>query len=131
MPRPRIVQSTRVNIARTWASTVSGFSKLVVPGTAADKRGTIEGTISCLGNVRIRGDDLAGNRGPKPQYEGASRADVDIEAAWIRQQSGQYRVDCTRLSLPYVDVGDLGFDAAMTEARNRLLGARQVPRRTQ
>ena len=127
MPRPRLVQSTRVNIARTWASTVSGFSKLVVPGPAADKRGTISG----LGNVRMRGDDLAGYRGPKPQYEGASRADVDIEAAWIRQQSGQYRVDCTRLSLPYVDVGDLGFDAAMTEARNRLLGARQVPRRTQ
>lgn len=75
-----------------------------------------------LGNVRFTGDDLAAYRGPKPQHEGASRADLDVTAAWIRQESGRYREECNRISLPYVDVGDLDFDAAMLEARTHLLG---------
>jgi len=74
-----------------------------------------------LGNVHFTGDDLAGYRGPKPQHEGASRADIDLAAAWIRQESDQCRLECTRLLLPYVDVGDLGFNVAMAEARNHLL----------
>ena len=78
---------------------------------------------SCfLGSVGFSGDDLASYRGPKPQHEGAPRAELDATAAWIRQESDRYRRDCSRLRLPYVDVGDLGFNAAMTEARRHLLG---------
>jgi hypothetical protein len=58
---------------------------------------------------------------PKPQHEGASRAELDATAAWIRRDSNYYRRECARLGLPYVDVGDLGFDAAMIEARRHLL----------
>jgi hypothetical protein len=80
---------------------------------------------SCfLGSVGFSGDDLASYRGPKPQHEGAPRAELEATAAWIRRGSDYYRRECTGLGLPYVDVGDLGFDAAMTEARRHLLGRR-------
>jgi hypothetical protein len=75
-----------------------------------------------LGNTRFSGDDLAGYRGPKPQHAGATRTELDAAAAWIRHESGLLRRGCGRLSLPYVDVGDLGFEAAMMEARRHLLG---------
>jgi hypothetical protein len=52
------------------------------------------------------------------------RAELDASAAWIRQESDCYRRDGSRLRLPYLDVGDLGFNAAMTEARRHLLGRR-------
>ncbi|HEY6596692.1 MAG TPA: hypothetical protein VI011_21705 [Asanoa sp.] len=79
-----------------------------------------------LGNASFSGNDLAGYCGPKPQHAGASRAELDAAASWIRQESGWYRRECARLSLPYVDVGDLGFDAAMAEARRHLLGGPAV-----
>jgi hypothetical protein len=79
-----------------------------------------------LGNSRFSGDDLAGYRGPKPQHVGASRAELDAAAAWIRQESDTYRRECALHSLPYIDVGDLGFDAAMTEARRCLLAGTRV-----
>jgi hypothetical protein len=75
-----------------------------------------------LGNAGFSGDDLASYRGPKPQHEGdASRAELDATAAWIRHESEHYRSECARLALPYVDVGELGFDTAMIEARRHLL----------
>src|SRR6266508_937763 len=74
-----------------------------------------------LGNAGFSGDDLASYRGPKPQHQGASRAELAAAAAWIRRESGYYRRECARLGLPYVDVGALGFDAAMIEARRHLL----------
>jgi hypothetical protein len=78
---------------------------------------------SCfLGSVGFSADDLASYRGPKPQHEGAPRAELDATAAWIRHESDRYRRDCARLGLPYVDVGGLGFEAAMVEARRELLG---------
>ncbi len=74
-----------------------------------------------LGNVGFSGDDLASYRGPKPQHQGASRAELDATAAWIRRESDYYRRECARLGLPYVDVGSLGFETAMVEARRHLL----------
>jgi hypothetical protein len=74
-----------------------------------------------LGNVGFSGNDLACYRGPKPQHEGTSRAARDATAAWIRRESNYYRRECARLGLPYVDIADLGFDAAMIEARRHLL----------
>jgi hypothetical protein len=74
-----------------------------------------------LGKIGFPGNDLASYRGPKPQHEGASPAELDATAAWIRHESDYYRRECARLVLPYVDVGGLGFDAAMVEARRHLL----------
>ena len=39
----------------------------------------------------------------------------------VLEESDRCRCECARLALPYVDVGVLGFDAAMMEARRHLL----------
>jgi hypothetical protein len=97
----------------------------IVPSMVPRLSAALPGTTirACfLGNVRFSGDDLACYRGPKPQHDGASRGELDATAAWIRQESDECRLACAHLVLPYVDVGDLGFDAAMIEARRHLLG---------
>ena len=67
-------------------------------------------------------DDLASYRGPKPQHEWeASRPEL-AKAAWIRQRSNRLRAECREEGLPYVDVGALGFQAAMQQARRYLIG---------
>ena len=60
--------------------------------------------------------------GPKPQHRGAGRAGLDEAAAWIRRRSRQLREECAVAGVAYVDVGELGFEAAMLEARRVLLG---------
>jgi hypothetical protein len=66
--------------------------------------------------------------GAEAAARGAPRAELDADAAWIRHESDRYRRECTRLGLPYVDVGGLGFEAAMVEARRELLGRRAAIR---
>jgi hypothetical protein len=87
---------------------------------------------AALGQTEVRGcflghgwfslEDLAGYRGPKPQHHGASRAELGEAAAWIRRRSRQLREECGDAGVPYVDVGELGFEAAMGTARRLLLG---------
>jgi hypothetical protein len=45
-----------------------------------------------------------------------------VGLAWIRQRNSQLRQQCADLHLPYMDVGEPGFEAMMTEARRLLLG---------
>jgi hypothetical protein len=85
-----------------------------------------------LGQTEVRGcflghsgfsvEGLAGYRGPKPQHRGASRVELGDAAAWIRRRSRQLREESGAAGMPYVDVGELGFEAAMREARRLLLG---------
>ena len=75
-----------------------------------------------LGHDSYSTEDLAGYRGPKPQHRGASRAELGEAAAWIRRRSGQLREECRVAGVPYVDVGEVGFEAAMLQARRLLLG---------
>lgn len=42
-------------------------------------------------------------------------------AVWIRQRSQQLRGECRNVGLPYVDVGELGFESALREARRHLV----------
>ena len=53
---------------------------------------------------------------------GARRA-----AAWIRRRSRQLREECGAAGVPYVDVGELGFETAMRQARACCLGAAESP----
>jgi hypothetical protein len=73
-----------------------------------------------LGQGSFSIEDLAGYQGPKPQQHGASREELGEAAAWIRQRSSQLRRECSDARGPYIDVGELGFEAAM--ARRQLLG---------
>jgi hypothetical protein len=51
-----------------------------------------------------------------------SPGELRESARWIRQRSRQLREQCEALRVPYVDVGEAGFEAALTEARRLLLG---------
>src|SRR5207244_7111508 len=76
-----------------------------------------------LGHGSFSAEDLAGYRGPKPQSEsGLSPGELRESASWIRHRSRQLRQQCDALRVPYVDVGEAGFGAAMTEARRLLVG---------
>jgi hypothetical protein len=61
--------------------------------------------------------------GPKPQFErDLSPEELRESASWIRHRSWQSRQQCDAVRVPYVDVGEAGFEAAMAEARRLLLG---------
>jgi hypothetical protein len=76
-----------------------------------------------LGHGSFSAADLAGYRGPKPQAESdLSSGELHEAASWIRHRSRQLRQQCDSLRVPYVDVGEAGFEAAMTAARRLLLG---------
>jgi hypothetical protein len=75
-----------------------------------------------LGHGSFSIEDRAGYRGVKPQHHGASRGELGEAASWIRQRSSQLRGECRDARVPYIDVGEFGFEAAMVEARRQLLG---------
>ncbi len=119
---PHIVQAVEVCSEKAERFLIEGPD--IVPSMVGRLSATLPGIAirACfLGNVRFSGDDLASYRGPKPQHQGASRAELDATAAWIRHESDYYRQECARLALPHVDVGVLGFNSAMVEACRHLL----------
>jgi hypothetical protein len=74
-----------------------------------------------LGHSTFTADDLAAYRGPKPQGEQTvSLAELNEAATWIRQRSHQLRHECGQKGLTYVDIGELGFEVAIWEARCHL-----------
>jgi hypothetical protein len=84
--------------------------------------GGIQVQACFLGHRTFSADDLAAYRGPKPQHEReATPAELDRAAVWIRRRSQQLREECQNAGTPYVDVGILGFEAAMQQARRHLV----------
>ncbi len=75
-----------------------------------------------LGHGSFSVADLAGYRGPKPQHHGATCEELREAAGWIRRRSTQLHDECRDAGVPYVDVGEVGFQNAMVEARRHLLG---------
>jgi hypothetical protein len=75
-----------------------------------------------LGNRSFSPDDLAGYRGPKPQHHGASWEELGEAATWIRRRSQQLQDECLDAGVAYIDVGEVGFEATMIQARRQLLG---------
>ena len=102
---------------------VGGFE--LAPWYPARLRAALEGVTirACfLGHPTFSAADLACYRGPKPQHETElSPTELDEAAAWIRHRSSQLRQECQAEGQPYVDVGALGFNDAMRQARRHLL----------
>jgi len=103
---------------------IEGFE--LSPSYPARLQAALVGTTvrSCfLGHRSFSADDLASYRGPTPQHESeASRGVLNEAAAWIRLRSQQLREECDEGGLLYLDVGALGFQPAVQQARGHLLG---------
>jgi hypothetical protein len=121
---PHIEQAAEVCAEEAERFLIEGFE--LAPSYAGRLRaalGQTEIRACFLGHRSFSAADLAGYRGPKPQAESAlSSSELDEAASWIRHRSTQLREQCDALGLPYVDVGEAGFEAAMSEARRVLLG---------
>lgn len=120
---PHIEQAAEVCVEEAACFLIEGFelapsylTRLQAALAQAEVRGCF------LGHGAFSIEDLAGYRGPKPQHRGAARAELRGAAAWIRRRSRQLRDECAAAGVPYVDVGELGFEAAMLQARRLLLG---------
>jgi len=121
---PHIEQAAEVCAEEADQFLIEGFE--LAPSYPARLQAALAGTTvrSCfLGHRGFSAEDLAGYRGPKPQRETeASRAELDQAAAWIRLRSEQLRDQCDREGLRYLDMGALGFQTTMQQARGHLLG---------
>jgi hypothetical protein len=120
---PHIEQAAEVCAEEAACYLIEGFdlSPSYLPRLqAALEQTEVRGCFLGHGSFSI--EDLTGYRGPKPQHRGAARAELGEAAAWIRRRSRQLREECAAVGVPYVDVGELGFEAAMLQARRVLLG---------
>jgi hypothetical protein len=120
---PHIEKAAEVCAEEADRFLIEGFE--LAPSYPARLRAALGGTgiRACfLGHGSFSAEDLAGYRGPKPQSEGELSPEALRESAgWIRQRSRQLRQQCANLRVPYVDVGEAGFEATMDEARHLLL----------
>ncbi len=120
---PHVEQAAEVCAEEAERFLIEGFEPS--PSYPARLQAALEGVEvrACfLGHSSFSIEDLAGYRGPKPQHHGASREELHKAATWIRWRSRQLRDECGDVGVPYVDVGEVGFEAAMVEARRQLLG---------
>src|SRR6266542_119348 len=119
---PHVEQAAEVCAEEYERFLIDGFE--LSPSYPARLRAALEGTAvwACfLGHEGFAVEDLVGYRGPKPQHHGASREELRQAAAWIRRRSRELRQECAAVGVPYVDVGEVGFEAAMVRARGHLL----------
>ncbi len=119
---PYVEQAAEVCAEEAERFLIEGFE--LSPSYPARLQAALEGTAvrACfLGHKGFSVGDLAAYRGPKPQHHGASREELHEAAAWIRQRSRQLRQECADAGVPYVDVGEVGFEATMARARRHLL----------
>jgi hypothetical protein len=125
---PHIEQAAEVCVEEADQFLIEGFE--LSPSYPGRLRGALDGieVRACfLGNETFSAADLAAYRGPKPQHEQqATDAELSEAAAWIRRRSRQLRAQCRAAGLPYVDVGELGFEAAMRQAGRHLTGFNQA-----
>lgn len=121
---PHIEQAAEVCAEEADRFLIEGFE--LAPSYPARLRAALAGSEirACfLGHRSFSAEDLAAYRGPKPQSEGdLSPGELRESASWIRHRSRELAEQCTALRVPYVDVGQVGFSAAMAEARRLLLG---------
>ena len=120
---PHVEQAAEVCVEEADRFLIEGFE--LAPCYPGRLRAALAGTEvrACfLGHGSFSIEDLVGYRGPKPQHYGASRQDLGEAAGWIRRRSQRLRGECGQAGVPYVDVGEVGFETAMIDARRHLLG---------
>jgi hypothetical protein len=120
---PHIEQAAEVCVEEAEQFLIEGFELSTrYPVRLQAALHGVEVRACFLGHGTFSAIDLASYCGPKPQGETeASLAELTAAAAWIRRWSDQLRRDCGEAGLPYVDVGDVGFEAAMRQAQRQLV----------
>ena len=120
---PHIAKAAEVCAEESQRFLIEGFAgSASYPARLGAALQGIEIRACCLGNRSFSTDDLAGYRGPKPQHHGASWEEVGEAASWIRRRSQQLQDERLDAGVLYIDVGDVGFEASMIQARRQLLG---------
>src|SRR6266487_2219348 len=120
---PHVEQAAEVCAEEADRFLIEGFELApYYPGRLRPALAATEVRACFLGHGSFSIADLAGYRGPKPQHHGAPRQDLGDAAGWIRRRSRQLRDECGQAGVPYVDVGEVGFETAMIDARRHLLG---------
>ena len=120
---PHIAKAAEVCAEESTRFLIEGFE--VSASYPARLGAALQGTEirACfLGNRSFSTADLAGYKGPKPQHHGASWEELGEAASWIRQRSTQLHDECLEARVAYIDVGEVGFETAMSAARRHLLG---------
>ncbi len=121
---PHIERAVEVCAEEASWFLIEGFE--LAPSYPMRLRAALAGTEirACfLGHGCFSAGDLAGYRGPKPQSESdLSAGELRESASWIRHRSRQLRQQRDALRVPYVDVGEAGFEGAMAAAWRLLLG---------
>jgi hypothetical protein len=120
---PHIEQAAEVCAEEAEQFLIEGFElSPAYPPRLQAAIGGIEIRACFLGNCTFSAELLAAYRGPKPQHENEmSGEELNEAAAWIRQHSQHLRAECREAGLPYVDVGELGFESAMRDTHRHLL----------
>jgi len=119
---PHIEQAAEVCTEENERFLIEGFELSVsYPARLEAAIGNSKVRTCFLGNHSFSADDLACYQGPKPQHRGASREELSEAATWIRQRSRQLYEECLHAGITYIDVGEVGFETAMIEARSHLL----------
>jgi hypothetical protein len=120
---PHIEQAAEVCAEEADRFLIEGFE--LAPWYPARLQAALDGVEirACfLGHRTFSTSDLVSYHGPKPQHENeASPAELTAAAAWIRQRSHQLAHQCATAALPYVDVGEHGFQSAMQHACHHLM----------
>jgi len=120
---PHIEQAAEVCAEENERFLIEGFELSVsYPARLEAALGNSKIRACFLGNRAFSTDDLAGYQGPKPQHRGALREELGEAATWIRKRSQQLYEECLNAKMRYIDVGEVGFQTAMVEARRHLLG---------
>ena len=119
---PHIEQAAEVCAEENERFLIEGFELSVYyPARLEAALGHSKVRACFLGNRSFSTDDLACYQGPKPQHRGASREELSEAATWIRQRSRLLYEECLNAGITYIDVGEVGFETAMIEARSHLL----------
>jgi len=119
---PHVEQAAEVCAEEADGFLIEGFE--LSPSYPARLQAALEETEvrACfVGHGAFLMEDLAGYRGPKPQHHGASREELREAAAWIRRRSRELHGGCAAAGVPHIDMGELGSEAAMVQARRELL----------
>lgn len=94
------------------------FPRHVAPLSAALEEASVRACF--LGNATYSHEDLAAYQGVNRWHDRVDEKERQGMPEWIRRWSDRLRAECAEIGQPYIDVGEMGFDEAVTSAERSL-----------